>query len=221
MKKMRFLSLIILVALSIQACHSPESRAVDNDSTASDSTAQTDGTGDSNSGNGVKEPEANGKESKSEGKGKTAGNLMQSSVDNEGADFLKKAGANSMWEIQLADIAAKSANPKIKDFAMNLKKYHTQFNKDLKALSGNLGIVLPTGLTTEEKTHLDNMRKTNGEELDKHYIGMVISDHEEILALFKAGASNRKKELSDFAIKAIPTIESHFEKAKALQAQLK
>lgn len=214
MKKMRFLSLIILVALSIQACHSPESRAVDNDSTASDSTAQNgdspaqgDSTGNDNS--------------KSEGKGKTAGNLMQSSIDSEGADFLKKAGANSMWEIQLADIAAKSANPKIKDFAINLKKYHIQFNKDLKTLSGNLGIVLPTGLTTEEKTHLDNMRKTNGVELDKHYIGMVISDHEEILALFKAGAANRKKELSDFAIKAIPTLESHFEKAKALQAQLK
>ncbi|SDM42006.1 DUF4142 domain-containing protein [Pedobacter antarcticus] len=207
MKKMRFLSLIILVALGIQSCRSPESRAVDSDSTASDSTAQGDSTVNDSS--------------KSDGKGKTAGNLMQSNIDSEGADFMKKAGANSMWELQLADIAAKSSDPKIKDFAMNLKKYHTQLNKDLKNLSGKLGIVLPTGLTTEEKTHLENMRKTNGQELDKHYIGMVISDHEEILALFKAGASNRKKELSEFAIKAIPTIESHFEKAKALQAQLK
>lgn len=97
---------------------------------------------------------------------------------------------------------------------------HSKANAELTALAVKSGIILPAAYSDDNKTHIEAMKKMTGTSFDQHYIGMMVSDHEKTLALFKIGANSEDKGISDFAKKMIPVITGHFEKAKAIQATL-
>ena len=182
-------------ACSLQACHSPESRSAKGDSAMVDS--------------GKKD-------------GQTSSNITnETKVDGDEADFMKKAAAGGMMEVELGKIALKSTNPKVKAFAEQMVKDHTQANNELKALATGSKIVLPARLPAEDQAHMDMMKKMTGGDFDKHYIGMMVTDHDQTVALFKTATTYQDKAVSDFAKKTLPVITGHGEKAKVLQAELK
>lgn len=145
----------------------------------------------------------------------------ETKVDESESNFMKKAALGGMMEVDLGKIAQKSANPKVKVFAAQMVTDHSKANAELKALAVKSGIILPTSYPDAEKSHIDMMKKMTGADFDKHYIDMMVTDHDKTLVLFKTGADSEDKGVRDFAKKTIPVITGHFEQAKAIQAGLK
>jgi len=212
MKTLNLFGLLIAGACSLQACHSPETRGGQSDSAASDS-GMTDSTGGST--NTTMDSTGSAKDSLP----KDVTN--QAKVDSDEAEFMKKAAVGGMMEVDLGKLAQKSTNPKVKAFATQMVTDHTKANTELKALAMNKKILLPDTYPAEDKAHMDMMKKMTGAAFDKHYIDMMVTDHDKTVALFKGASSSQTKEVSDFAKKTIPVITGHYEKAKAIQAELK
>jgi putative membrane protein len=208
MKTLNLFGLLVIGACTFQACQSPESRATGGDSTGTDSgmndSAATTTMGDASAKDSMPTDVTN-----------------QSKVDNDEVTFMKKAAVGGMMEVDLGKLAQKSTNPKVKAFAQQMVTDHSKANAELKTLAEKSGIVLPTAYPAEEKAHMDMMAKMTGTAFDKHYIEMMVTDHDKTIALFNAAASSQDKGVSDFAKKTIPVITGHFEKAKAIQQELK
>ncbi|MBB6500117.1 DUF4142 domain-containing protein [Pedobacter cryoconitis] len=203
MKKLSLFGLLVIGACSIQACHSPESRAVKDDSTAVGASKDTSKMSSKMSGTTPADP------------------TNQSKVDGDEATFMKTAALGGMMEVDLGQIAQKSSNPDVKAFAEEMVKDHSKANAELKTLASNAKIILPTAFPAEDKAHMDMMKTMTGTAFDHHYIDMMVTDHDKTITLFKSAALSQTKEVSDFAKKMLPIITGHYEKAKAIQAKLK
>lgn len=231
MKKLSLLGLLIVGACTFQACHSPESRGAKGDSTQTnaDSSSGAGSSTGSGSGSGSGTTGANSSESGSATMSKSSSSkdsmpkdvTNQSKVDGDEAGFMKKAAIGGMMEVELGQVALKSTNPKVKAFAEQMITDHSKANDELKALATKSGIILPAEYPADDKAHVDMMKKMTGAAFDKHYIGMMVTDHDKTIALFKAAANSQDKGVSDFAKKTLPVITGHYEKAKAIQAGLK
>jgi len=218
MKTLNLFGLLIAGACTLQACHSPESRAGKGDS------AMTDSTKTDTAGGAVplgSSPEQNDSSSAGGMATKTGDVTNQSKVDGDEATFMTKAAIGGMMEVDAGKMALKSTNPKVKAFAAQMVADHSKANTELKALALKKKIILPAEYPSDEKAHLEAMKNMKGANFDKHYIDMMVTDHDKTIALFKTGSEAQDKEVKDFANKTIPVITGHFEKAKAIQAGLK
>lgn len=198
MKKIFLLSTAIVLTVSFQACQIADKKSA----TTKDSVA-----GDTNmvSGNHV-----------------TGAESTQSGLDEAGATFLRKAAVGGIMEVEAANIAIENAsNPKVKEFASQMIADHTLANSELKKLAVEKKVITPDALPAEDQIHLNEMKKMTGAAFDKHYIGMMVTDHEKTIALFKDGAQNRDASLKSWATKTLKIIEGHDVAAKEIASTLK
>ena len=198
MKKIFLLSTAIVLTVSFQACQIADKKSA----TTKDSVA-----GDTNMVNGN---HVTGAES------------TQSGLDEAGATFLRKAAVGGIMEVEAANIAIENAsNPKVKEFASQMIADHTLANSELKKLAVEKKVITPDALPAEDQIHLNEMKKMTGAAFDKHYIGMMVTDHEKTIALFKDGAQNRDASLKSWATKTLKIIEGHDVAAKEMASTLK
>lgn len=145
----------------------------------------------------------------------------KSKVDGDGAAFMKAAALGGMMEVDLGKLATeKSNNPKVKAFAAKMVADHTMANQELKGIAQKLGVILPDAYPADMKDHMKMMKSLQGAAFDKHYIDMMVNDHDKTVNLFRS-ASSLRKEVKDFAAKTLPVIEGHAKDAKDIQAGLK
>ncbi|TDO24321.1 DUF4142 domain-containing protein [Pedobacter duraquae] len=136
--------------------------------------------------------------------------------------FMEKAAVGGMMEVEAGKLAqSKSSNAQVKDFAAMMVADHSKANDELKAIAEKKSVTLPAALPAMEQAHLDEMKKMSGADFDKHYIGMMVTDHAKTVDLFKAGGKNSDSDISAFANKTLPTIEGHYKKATEIQSSLK
>jgi len=198
MKKIFLLSTAIALTISFQACQIADKKS----STTKDSVA-----GDTNMVNGNHN---------------SGSEVIETGLDEAGATFLKKAAVGGIMEVEAAKIAAKNASSqKVKDFASQMLADHTKANKELKEFAVKKKIITPDALPAEDQIHLNEMKKMTGADFDKHYIGMMVTDHEKTVALFKDGAQNRDSGLKEWATKTLAVIEGHNVAAKEIASSLK
>lgn len=198
MKKIFFVAIAISTTITFQACQSADKKS----STTKDSVA-----GDTTMVNGVHTP---GAESTATG------------LDEEGGTFLRKAAVGGIMEIEAAKIAlTNSNNADIKNFAQQMLTDHTKANKELKELAVKKKVITPDGLPADEQIHLDAMKKMKGAAFDKHYVEMMVTDHEKTVKLFEQGKQNKDSELKVWATNTLSTIEAHTAKAKEIALNIK
>ncbi|MGQ7856193.1 DUF4142 domain-containing protein [Pedobacter sp. WC2501] len=198
MKKIFLLSTAFALALSFQACQTADKKsATTKDSVSGDTTMVN--------GNHVAGSES-----------------TESGIDEAGATFLRKAAVGGIMEVEAAKIAAKNAkSTEVKDFAAKMLADHTKANAELKALAVNKKVITPDALPADEQIHLDEMKKMTGKAFDKHYMDMMVTDHEKTVALFKQGIENRDQSIKEWATNTLKVIESHDEMAKKIAPGLK
>lgn len=135
--------------------------------------------------------------------------------------FMEQAAVGGLMEVEAGKLAeSQSTNAAVKDFAAMMIKDHSKANQELKGIASKKTFTLPASLPPAEKNHLDEMKKLSGAEFDKHYIGMMVTDHQKTVALFEAGGKNADKEISAFANKTLPVIQAHYKKATELQTTI-
>ncbi|WP_316843731.1 DUF4142 domain-containing protein [Pedobacter psychrodurus] len=198
MKKIFLLSTAFALTLSFQACQTADKKsATTKDSVAGDTTMVN--------GNHV-----------------TGAESTESGLDEAGATFLRKAAVGGIMEVEAAKIAQKNAkSAEVKDFAVKMLADHTKANTELKDLAVSKKVITPDALPADDQIHLDAMKKMTGAAFDKHYMDMMVTDHDKTVALFKLGMQNRDQAVKTWASNTLTVIESHDEMAKKIVSNMK
>ena len=137
--------------------------------------------------------------------------------------FAKKAAEGGMAEVACGQLAAdKGTDADVKAFGQRMVTDHGKANEDLKAAAMKSGIDLPTAPSQKQQADKAKLEKMSGADFDRHYMTMMVKDHEEDVALFKKEAQSGKDEnLKQFAQKTLPTLEEHLSMAKKTSQELK
>jgi putative membrane protein len=144
----------------------------------------------------------------------------QSDAPDE-ATFLSAAAVGGLMEVEAANAAAsQSSNTKIKEFAMLMLKDHGKANQDVASLAAKLAVSIPKSLPDDHAMHLRELKKLNDNKFDQQYITMMLADHAKTVKLFTAGQSLSNAEVKAFAIKTLPIIQAHYDKAVTISKTL-
>ena len=130
-------------------------------------------------------------------------------------------------EIEAAQLASKSTNKAVSDFAQHMITAHEGSNKEVMHLEKNTQLSdrnSPAG----EKLKLDtgnqfaSLKKLTGKDFDRAYIADQVKDHSEVLEMFdKTLIPNAKnRDLKSLLSKTRDVVASHLDMAKKLQSEL-
>jgi putative membrane protein len=98
---------------------------------------------------------------------------------------------------------------------------HTAMSNEMKPLITAAGQTPAASLDQRRQGMLDNLKAASAADFDKTYIDQQVAAHDEALTLMKGYAdSGSDAGLKGGAAKAVPKIQMHLDKAKALQSKL-
>jgi len=140
-------------------------------------------------------------------------------------DFVQKAAASDMFEIQSSKLALKrSSNPDVKDFARMMIRDHTQSTAALKAAIAASGqdFPLPATLPDDKSSALKDLSNARAADFDKMFMNDQVAGHEAALDLMSHYASDGDvPTLKAFAAKVGPIVQHHLDRAEAIHDALK
>ncbi len=142
-------------------------------------------------------------------------------VDEDDAEFAVAAANGGMMEVELGKYASQNAmSQRVKDFAAMIVRDHTAANDELKALAMSKNITLPATVGDDARKHMDEMMKMKGKDFDKHYMDMMVDDHQKDVKAFEKAAKDCKDpELKSFAGKTLPVLMAHLDSSKAINGK--
>lgn len=132
--------------------------------------------------------------------------------------YVMKAGASDMFEIEASKLETGSTNPQIASFAQQMITDHTQSTSDVMAAAQADGITAPPPmLTPQQKSMINELKRTSGKQRDTVYEKQQIQAHTMTLAFQKEYAmSGDKPNLKMAAGKIVPVVESHLDMIKSM-----
>ncbi len=140
-------------------------------------------------------------------------------------DFVAKAGAGDMFEIETSRLALKrSTNPQVKKFAQSMIDAHTKTTAELKKAIAASGRTLspPAVLPDDLRGKVDDLGKVDAKDFDRKYMDAQADGHQAALDLFQRYANDGDvAEIKAFATATAPTIQEHLNMAKSLRDTLK
>ena len=137
--------------------------------------------------------------------------------------FVSNASQSDMYEIGAAKIAqTRSKNAKIKDFAKSMIAAHTAMMNEMAPLVKAAGKEPAKELDQRRNGFVDNLKQATDANFDKTYVDQQVAAHEEALTLVKGYAdAGDDAGLKAGAAKAVPKVQMHLDKVKAIQASMK
>jgi len=142
-------------------------------------------------------------------------------VEEEVQDFLLKSADARMMNAQVGLLAIeKGTNSAIRDFGQRIMTDHCLLLEKIKKLANQRDIYLPDQLSSRKVSDHRNLSEENGREFDKTFIKMMIVDHERDLKLFKKAAQYNDPEISAFAKRYLPMIQSDLAQIKKIKLGL-
>jgi putative membrane protein len=213
MKHALFVTAATVAAVSLAACNKPaKTTAADAGNTAS-ATA-------SNASQATGQAVNKAEDATGAAVGATSASTLGS---HDTAAFVSNASQGDMYEIQAAQIAEKrSKNPDVKAFARLMVKDHTALSNSMKPLAAAAGQTPAAKLDNRRQGFIDHLNSASDADFDKTYIDQQVAAHEEALTLMQGYAKDGPDTgLKAGAAKAVPMVQTHLDKAKAIQASLK
>ena len=144
---------------------------------------------------------------------------------NEAAapDFVAKAAASDMFEVEAAKLAqTKAKNPGVKKFADEMVTAYTKSTADLKKAIADSGqtLALPTALPKDLQDKLSDLGKA--ENFDKAYMDNQVDAHQAALDVLQRYAQDGDVPvIKAFAAATAPTVQQHLEKARVVRDAVK
>lgn len=140
-------------------------------------------------------------------------------------DFVAKAAASDMFEVEAGKIAVERAtNAEVKAFAQMMVDGHTRTTTDLKtALAGSgLAISPPATLPDDKASALADLRAVDARDFDRKYMEGQVDAHQAALDLMTRYAQDGDNPtLKAAAAATMPVVQEHLDKARALRDGLK
>ena len=140
-------------------------------------------------------------------------------------DFVPKAAASDMFEVELAKVAQKRAtNAEVKKFAGEMITAHTKTTADLKKAIADSGQTLtpPATLPADLQAKIDDLSKVDAKDFDKNYMDNQVDAHQSALNLMQRYAEDGDvPAIKAFAAATALAVQKHYDMAKALRDSLK
>lgn len=154
-----------------------------------------------------------------------ANNMSYSSTKLNAADstFVMKAAMGNMMEVQGGQVAQQNAqNERVKNFGTMMVNDHGKANQELMSLASAKGLNIPNMLPQDKQKEIDQMRSMNGAAFDKHYMGMMVTDHKKDVAEYeKLSGSASDADLKNYITKTLPVLKTHLDSAQAINTAIK
>ena len=152
-----------------------------------------------------------------------SGMMNNDNADLTSNDFVSKAAEGGMMEVALGKMAQANGNSsEVKEFGKMLEKDHSEATDELMAIAKSEKIKIPTGMTSEQTSHMTEMENMKGAAFDKAFVNMMVDDHQKDIAAFKAAAaSNENENVKKFASNTLPTLQMHLTRIKAIKNKMK
>jgi putative membrane protein len=138
-------------------------------------------------------------------------------------EFAVAAADAGMAEVQLGQLAQTNASSAaVKQFAQSMIDDHTKANEELKTLAQQKNITLPTSLSDKKKKKYDDLAEKRGEDFDKDYIDLMVSDHKDVVDAFEKEADKGKDpDVKTWASGKLAALRHHLEMAQQTQDAVK
>ena len=144
---------------------------------------------------------------------------------------LAKLHAGNEAEIQAGTYMQQQAtNGKVKDFAKKMVDDHTALDKDGQRFAQKHKLELTSApeyqaTTSENRSMLEQLKSTQGAERDRHYMQMMVSDHQKDVSEVKQAAEMAKqggqdKEYAKLLDKCQKKMEGHLKDAQKISRDL-
>ncbi|RZI76959.1 MAG: DUF4142 domain-containing protein [Pseudomonas sp.] len=145
---------------------------------------------------------------------------VASTPASPGQAFADTAAASDAFEIETSKLAAtKSQSDKVKRFAEEMIKAHTDSTAKLKtaAAAASPAITPTASLTPPQQETLDALSAKSGADFDRAYADAQRSGHQATLDALKAySATGDVPSLKAFATELVPVVTGHLNMAKGL-----
>lgn len=145
-----------------------------------------------------------------------AGAAADDKKDSDDNDFVMKASAAGLAEVNLSELAARLGNnPAVKEFAQRMIVDHGKANKELLALANTKGFTPAKKMDAKHQEMLGKLSKMEGAAFDRAYMEGMVKDHEEAVKLFETQSKEgQDKALKGWAGEKLPTLKMHLKMAK-------
>jgi putative membrane protein len=149
------------------------------------------------------------------------------SVASSDRDFVMTAAHDGMMEVEMGRMAVERASSDdVKQFGQRMIDDHSKANEELMRIATSKGLTVPAQMDAKHQADMDktkaDMGKMTGADFDRHYISMMVKDHEKAVRLFEEQANNGKDaDLKSFASTTLPTLQTHLQMARDIDARLK
>ena len=154
--------------------------------------------------------------------------------------FINEMTIVGLTEVRLGQMAAeRGERANVKAFGQMMVKDHSEANAELSRIAAEMKIVPPTEIDKKHVELVERLSKLNGAEFDRAYVMAMVEGHQTVAAQLREwtmasrplgppppgdpkaadlarGGPNEEK-LTEWAIRALPIVEKHLERAHALQ----
>ncbi|SNB73868.1 putative membrane protein [Arboricoccus pini] len=146
-----------------------------------------------------------------------AATRMSAGLSDADKSFITDTAHGNYGEIAAAQVATRSSNAAVRDFAVKMIKDHSAMNNELAVLATKKGIEPPTNSGVTNSAENAYLKLLPGATFDSQYASRQVSDHQAVLqALQNEAATTTDSELRAFANKYIPIVRQHLTAAQAL-----
>ena len=207
MKKMHLATASLVLLMGFTACDNSGSSTTTTDSS---STTTSNSTNSADSAN-------------SSANNTSTATTTGTPLSTQDSTFVMKAAMGGMMEVEGGNTAQQNAaNDRVKAFGTMMVNDHSKANSELMSLAQQHGLMVPTTLPADMQSHLKEMGNMKGASFDKHYMGMMVSDHAKDIAEFEKQANNgNDPDLKAWAAKTLPTLRMHADSATAINKAIK
>lgn len=140
-------------------------------------------------------------------------------TDQQFVDF---AAQTDMVEAHLGQMAQNTSKAQaIQDYGQMLTTDHTQDFSDLHTAAQQANLTVPGAIDAKHnKENIDPFEKLKGESFDRKFVHEMILGHEKAIEVYRKEAADAQNDaIKTYAQNALPVLQKHLDKAKALEKQ--
>jgi putative membrane protein len=153
-----------------------------------------------------------------------AGGGRRSDMKVTAPEFVKKAGAAGMAEVEMGKLGAqKATNADVQAFAKQMVTDHTKANQELAAVAQAKDLDVPSSPDMMHKALMKKFEAQSADQdFDRDFMQQMVKDHKAVVELFGIAANDEKldPDLRALASKTLPVLQQHMKDAQALETRL-
>jgi putative membrane protein len=132
--------------------------------------------------------------------------------------FANTVAGSDLFEIESGKLAeARASSPQLKAFAAQLIADHSKSSAMLKSVAAGAGVSIPAALPPDLQSALGSLQMAKPQEFDAGFIDTQIQGHKKALeVLTQYAREGGSPALRQFALKAIPVVQSHLAKLNGM-----